>query len=156
MMLCSVFKAPEPTVQHPGQKSVFLGGSIDQGMATDWQAVLTAGLSDLPVAIFNPRRNSWDAALIQDASNPVFREQVEWELDHLEQADVIVFCFDPGGKAPVTLLELGLFARSGKAIVYCPNGYWRRGNVHITCSRYNVPMMDSMDGLIAEVRRRLS
>jgi hypothetical protein len=44
--------------------------------------------------------------------------------------------FAPETRAPNTLLELGLFARSGKLVVCCPEGYWRRGNVQVVCRRY--------------------
>ena len=56
----------------------------------------------------------------------------------------------------ITLLELGLFARSGKLIVCCPDGFWRKGNVEVVCARYNVLLLDSLPALIDEVRRRLA
>jgi hypothetical protein len=52
---------------------------------------------------------------------------------------MICYCFDPKGMAPITLLELGLFAQSDKKIVVCcPDGYWRKGNVDILCSRLGI------------------
>jgi hypothetical protein len=46
------------------------------------------------------------------------------------------------------LLEFGLCARvPGKAIVVCPEGYWKRGNVQIMCKKYGVEMVDNDDGL---------
>jgi hypothetical protein len=42
----------------------------------------------------------------------------------------------PDTKAPISLLELGLFARSDRVVVGCPDGFWRRGNVEIVCQRY--------------------
>ena len=59
----------------------------------------------------------------------------------------------PATKSPVTLLELGLFARSGRLAVCCPDGYWRKGNVEIVCARYGVPMLESLDGLISYILR---
>lgn len=46
--------------------------------------------------------------MVQEASNPQFRQQVEWELNALSVADLIVFYFDPATRSPITLLELGL------------------------------------------------
>ena len=48
--------------------------------------------------------------------------------------------FDPETKSPISLLELGLFANSGKIHVICPEGFWRKGNVDIVCDEYNIPM----------------
>jgi hypothetical protein len=63
--------------------------------------------------------------------------------------------FAPDTEAPITLLELGLFARSGKLIVCCPAGFWRRGNVEVVCVRYGIPLVDRLTALIELVRLRL-
>jgi hypothetical protein len=70
----------------------------------------------------------------------------------MEAAGLIAFYFAPGSQAPVTLLELGLAARSSKAVVCCPPGYWRRGNVEIVCQRHGVPMVDTLAALAQAVR----
>ncbi|HEY1379899.1 MAG TPA: nucleoside 2-deoxyribosyltransferase domain-containing protein, partial [Gemmataceae bacterium] len=69
------------------------------------------------------------------------------------RADRIALYFAPDTRAPVTLLEFGLFARSGKLAVCCPDGYWRKGNVEVVCARYGVPLVDTLADLIAWVRR---
>ena len=51
--------------------------------------------------------------------------------------------FAPKSRAPIRLLELGLFARSGRLIVCCGDGFWRRGNVEVVCARNGVPMLFS-------------
>ena len=61
--------------------------------------------------------------------------------------------FDPKTKSPISLLELGLFADKYKLIVYCPEGFWRKGNVDIVCKRYNVTQVNSLDELITEIKR---
>lgn len=133
--------------------TVFLGGSIDMGHAEDWQAKLTNELRQLPVEIFNPRRDDWDSSWEQDISNPQFNEQVNWELDLIEEADLVAMYFDPNGKSPITLLELGLCAGKDKSvIVYCPPGFWRRGNVQIMCERHNFTLVESWDEFVAEIK----
>ena len=128
--------------------SIFLAGSIEMGKARDWQAEIQDRLGALHGVIFNPRRADWDASWGTDASDDNFRTQVEWELDHLEKADLILFYFDPMTKAPISLMELGLFSRSGKCVVCCPDGYWRRGNLQIVCARYGIPLVDSLEQLL--------
>lgn len=148
------YKAPADTKDAPNA-SVFLAGSIDMGAAVDWQQEVTDALSELPVAVFNPRRDDWDSSWKQDISDDKFREQVEWEHDHMDKASVIAFYFDPKGQAPITLMELGMHCADGKAVVCCPEGYWRRGNVQVLCARHNVPMVDTLEDLIEEVKKRL-
>merc|ERR1712096_330437 len=85
--------------------------------------------ADEEVTFCNPRRDSWNPYLEQHRGNDVFREQVLWELNALERVDIIVLYLQPGTKSPISLLELGLHTRSGKLIVLCPTGFWRKGNV---------------------------
>ena len=51
----------------------------------------------------------------------------------------------PETKSPISLLELGLHAAGGKMIVVCPEGFWRKGNVEIVCSRHNIPMYEDIE-----------
>lgn len=148
-------KPPAPITLGRGERSVFLAGSIEMGRAEAWQATFEKQLADLPVAVLNPRRDEWDASWVQSMTNPQFREQVEWELEGLERASLVAMYFAPDTKAPVTLLELGLAARSKKLVVCCPDGYWRRGNVEVVCARYAVPLAADLGELIQVVRDRL-
>lgn len=149
-----VFKAPD-RIGPLKTKSLFLAGSIDMGEAENWQEQITRALSDLPIAVFNPRRDDWDSSWEQDISNDQFREQVEWELQQMERSDVMCVYFDKDGKAPITLMELGLHARSGKVVVCCPEGYWRRGNVQVVCAQYGIKMVADLPELIIALRERL-
>ena len=136
--------------------SVFLAGSIDMGAAEDWQSKVQKALSGHAVTIFNPRREDWDHSWKQDISDQNFREQVKWELDHLESANLILIYFAPQTKSPISLLELGLFATSQKCIVCCPPGFWRRGNIQILCQRYNIPCVDDFQTFIELAKSKLS
>jgi len=138
-------KAPNPYIIVPNQAKVFLAGSIEMGKADNWQSRLTNSLKDRDGLILNPRRDDWDSCWVQTIENPQFREQVEWELRAMEDATHIVMYFDPTTKSPISLLELGLHANSGKLTVCCPEGFWRKGNVDIVCKRYGVPMVNSLE-----------
>jgi hypothetical protein len=153
--MARVVKPPAPLLLDAGQTSVFLAGSIEMGAAADWQRQVEGALDDLPVVILNPRRNEWDASWVQSIGNPQFREQVEWELEAQERADVIGMYFAPATKAPVTLLELGLFARSGQLVVCCPEGFWRKGNVEVVCARYGVPLVGEFTEFATLLRERV-
>lgn len=149
--MATVFKPPTALNLPNGTRSVFLAGSIELGAAGPWQTAVETALAAHDVALLNPRRDAWDASWVQDISNPQFREQVEWELDALERATHIAMHFEPATRSPITLLELGLFARSGRMIVSCPEGFWRRGNIQVVCARYGVPLVSSLDALIARL-----
>lgn len=143
-----IVKAPERiNLVLEKQPFIFLAGSIDMGAAVDWQKEVQDALEGFEGTIFNPRRDDWDDTWEQDISNPQFYEQVTWVLNSLDHSDLILVYFDPKGKAPITLLELGLF-KDRKIAVCCPEGYWRRGNVQIVCERYDIPLMESLDELI--------
>ena len=131
--------------------SIFLAGSIEMGKAENWQEVLTRCLSGSEGTILNPRRDDWDSSWVQSIGNQQFREQVEWELGALERADIVTLYFDPATKSPISLLELGLFCRTGKMVVCCPDGFWRKGNVDIVCYRYGVKQVASLDELVSQV-----
>ena len=137
------------------KKKVFLAGSIEMGAAENWQEKVTDALSDLDIVILNPRRDDWDSSQEQSIDNEYFREQVEWELDAQEQCDLIVMYFDPNTKSPITLLEFGMFSQTGRLLVCCPVGYWRRGNVEIVCERDKVPMFWEMEEFIPAIRREM-
>lgn len=128
--------------------TIFLAGSIEMGVAENWQEKVSEPLSNKGYIIFNPRRDDWDSSWEQDFSNPYFYQQVNWELDTLEKANHIIMYFSPETKSPISLLELGLFATSGKLLVCCPKGFWRRGNVDIVCNKYYVPLFDSLEEII--------
>jgi nucleoside 2-deoxyribosyltransferase len=130
-------------------KTIFLAGSIEMGKATHWQQKIVEAFSNTDLVFFNPRRDDWDSSWEQKVDNPPFFEQVNWELDHIEAADLVIFYFDPATQSPVTLMELGIVAKSGKpAIVCCPEGFWRKGNVDIVCKRYSCKQVDTLDDLI--------
>ncbi|MCX4247915.1 nucleoside 2-deoxyribosyltransferase domain-containing protein [Paraliomyxa miuraensis] len=132
--------------------SLFLAGSIEMDDAPRWQDQLIAALADTDLVILNPRREAWDATWEQRARCEPFREQVEWELEGLERADRVCFYFAPATKSPISLLELGLVARSGRAVVCCPEGFWRRGNVEIVCGRYGIELLEDLDALARHLR----
>lgn len=142
-----VIKAPEElnTDSLPG---VFLAGSIEMGKAEDWQKKVTSLMSNEAVAIFNPRRDDWDSSWEQKIENEKFAEQVNWELNAMERASVIVMYLSPETQSPISLLELGLHAASGKLLVCCPEGFWRKGNVDVVCAKYGVPTFNTIEELV--------
>jgi len=142
-------KAPHRWRGSCARPLAFLAGSIEMGGAPPWQRDVVRALRREPGTILNPRRDDWDSSWEQRADNPQFREQVEWELDGMCRADVVLMWFAPGTKSPITLLELGLSSANRGLIVGCPDGFWRSGNVHIVCERMGVPMVKTTSDLVS-------
>lgn len=122
------------------------------GVAEEWQNELIARYPE-DVLFLNPRRTDWNKDW--DHDSPQFDEQVMWENQMLDHADLIVMYFDPNTKSPISLLELGLYADSRKLIVCCPDGYWRQGNVRIICELYNIPYYTDKQEWLAAIDKRI-
>ena len=135
---------------------VFLAGSIEMGLAENWQKKVVDKLINTDIIILNPRRDNWDASWEQSTSNPEFVEQVKWELAGINLADKVLFYFDPATKSPISLMELGLcigkmaFGRVSNVFVCCPEGYWKKGNVDILCEKYGVKVYSDLNQMLLD------
>ena len=147
-----VIKAPtHRESDYDDNLKVFLGGSIEMGNATDWQDQLISRYKNHNVTFWNPRRDDWDSSWSQDPTvGSPFNEQVTWEMDAQDEADAIVYYFDPNTTSPITLLELGSYG-DFNSIVCCPDGYFRKGNVEMFCKRYDIPFVHTFDDLVSRL-----
>jgi hypothetical protein len=134
-----------------GKSTVFLAGTTTKSSSPDWRQTLTKAVSHLPITVLNPLRLDWDHTWGPEQISA----QVEWELDMQERADIVVVYFGPETDAPISLLELGLSARSGKAIVACHRDYSKMVNVEIVCRRFGLEFIRSDDDLAESVIKKL-
>jgi hypothetical protein len=151
-----------PTYYIPKNKSyptIFLAGSIEMGNAEDWQKrVIDYCRAKAPfdaLTFYNPRRADWDSSWVQSLNSPNFYEQVSWELDMLIASDIVYMYFDPSTQSPISLLELGMFANSGKMVVCCPDGFYRKGNVDVVCQKFNIPLFTDFDASLVALRNKI-
>jgi hypothetical protein len=154
-----VIKPPHPISKAGSNiKMVFLAGSIEMGIAEDWQSRVEEHfmMNHPDWVILNPRRDEWDSSWEQTITNPQFYQQVNWELNALEKCDMIIMYFSPDTKSPISLLELGKFAESSKMLVCCPEGFWRKGNVDIVCERYGIPNYETLNDLLQDLTFQLN
>lgn len=125
--------------------NVFLGGTIDNGESVDWQTQLIEALDKEktahPLCIYNPRRADWPSS----EDHTEIDKQIKWELTHLERADLIVMNILGGSKSPISLMEIGLFARENKLLVFCPKDFYRYDNVRVVCGSYGIPLFETND-----------
>jgi hypothetical protein len=150
-----IIKPPHSIENIRNKFSVFLAGSIEMGIAENWQEKIESALKETDdICILNPRRDDWDPSWKQSIENDQFNEQVNWELEGLEKANMIVFYFSPETKSPVSMLELGLFARSGKLVVCCPEGFWRKGNIDFVCQKYKIKQVNNLQEIIQTIKTK--
>jgi len=135
--------------------SIFLAGTIDLGNSENWQEKVCKLLNNHNVTVYNPRRHDWDNSIVQSIKDQRFAEQVNWELDHLELSDLIVMYLAPNSKSPISLMELGMFAKK-KMVVFCAENFYRRGNVEVVCQRYNIPLYDNEEIFLKKLVASLS
>jgi hypothetical protein len=148
-------QAPNQVTIDQEYVNVFLAGSIEMGKAIEWQKEFIAALSDKNIRFLNPRRDDWDSSWGQTMDDPKFVEQVQWELNSMEMSHIIVMVFDPNTLSPISMLELGLHAKEQKLMVVCPDGFWKKGNVGVTCEFYGINQFDTMDELIEFMRKHI-
>ena len=135
-------------VIYPDSKTVFLAGTIDNGDSFNWQEGIINRCQDLDIVFYNPRRKKWPSVTVTSQ----IEYQIKWEQEHLDNADLIIMCLLDNSRSPISLLELGLYAQSGKIIVFCNPEFYRYDNVRLTCEKYNIPLykvdLDNMKKII--------
>ncbi|ROW09391.1 hypothetical protein VMCG_02330 [Cytospora schulzeri] len=142
--------------------SVFLAGATNIPWRKTFLTILsglhstTTGETPYPnITVYDPFQPNWTGDWKEDLGDRRFKTQVEWELERQDRATTIAVFFPKGTEAPISLLELGMCARSGKAVVGCDKDYWKRGNVEAVCQRYSIPMASDLDELATLVLSKL-
>jgi nucleoside 2-deoxyribosyltransferase len=155
-MSFKIIKPDSPDQDATNLVRVFLAGSIDNGKASPWADQVAEKLSDLRVAAYNPRRDNWLPDLEPRMHEPVFAQQVNWELNSIDEADIIFFYFERDSVSPITLQELGYsIGRDEHVVVCCPDGFWRKGNVEVMCSRNGIHVYNTLDAALLDLRTRV-
>ena len=135
----TIINSPNVIPTEDSRVKIFLGDSIDMEKSENWQAIIEEQLSNYNVVVLNPRREDWNK---------------EWKLSALESSDIVVMYFAPDSQSPISLSEFGLYAKTGKLIVLCPEGFWRKGNIDIVSEKYNIFEVNTFDELITELKKR--
>lgn len=135
--------------------TIFLAGSIEMGVAEQWQERVVAMLAGTPWTVLNPRRDDWDNSWKQNMQDERFVEQVQWELQGIESCEKVIVYFDPTTKAPITLLELGIISQTKEpknVYVICPEGFYRKGNVDVLCDRYRIKQYKTLEEATEKIK----
>lgn len=125
---------------------VYLSGAMT---GEDWQSKFTNELDSLRVDVFSPRYPSSHTVTPPDGL-------FEWEIDHMSIANVIAFNFIPDEDCSSALIALGMYAKTDRIIVCCPDGFFKKGDIDALCNREDIPQVDSLDLLIKWTIARIS
>ncbi len=149
-----LIKAPKDIETSQGRMSIFLAGSIEGGIAKDWQSLFRGEFTNYNdnIVIIDPRRDDYDTSIKMSKDDKNFIEQINWDQNMLERSDIIAMYLDPKTRSPISLIEFGQYVNSGKLIVCCPEGFWRKGNIEVMCERNNVPVFDNFSDFIQAVK----
>jgi hypothetical protein len=125
---------------------VFLAGGITN--SPRWQDVAVEYLnrSVEGITICNPRR----PRDFED-DDVEYQQQVTWELDHLQAADLVLFWF-PAAECRMTRIELGLsLGRGQSAIIGSEPGFISRRYLQILASRLGLALHDRLEDALKAV-----
>ena len=155
-----IIQAPNEYWRLKTEITLFLGGSIEQGKARNWQAETIEFLKVQPYAdnlvVYNPRRDDWDASWSNTAEFEPFKEQVIWELKYQELGNYThlnTYYFCEGTLSPITLLEAGLHGNF--SVVGMDEAYPRRGNLEITADFYSWDISIGFDNYLKSLDKEL-
>jgi hypothetical protein len=158
-MSVTVITAPDYIGLSPKKISIFLGGSIEMGVARDWQTELIQHLNTTKYAdkieILNPRRLAWDASWpIDDPNHEELGNQINWELYYQDKADVLIYNFARGTVSPITLLELGTYS-ARNPLIHIEGGYKRHANVKITADHFGWEYHEAWENFLSALDQRM-
>lgn len=139
-----IITSPETSVAV--KDTIFLAGGITN--CWDWQKPVAELFDDRTnLTVFNPRRTNWNMENSEEAS----KAQILWEHEHLQRAETILFWFPHETLCPITLLELGKYLMTPKALVVGTHPeYQRRLDVIVQSrlERPNLKIWSNLDDMI--------
>ena len=131
---------------------VFLAGGISN--CPDWQAEVIRDAADLDVSLYNPRRPG--GAFTDDGGAA---DQIRWEFQALNRADLILFWFCAETIQPIVLFELGRWSATTKPLVVGAHpSYPRRLDVveQLALVRPQLVVTDTLTDLTTQLRKLLT
>lgn len=145
-----IFIPPTP-ITYSDKPSIFLGGSIEDGNAPNWQPEAAQILDKMGYDVYNPRREKWGTLEQKE-----LEFQINWELTGIETADIVLINLVSGTKSPISLLELGLCAGNPYMTPYvvCQPDFYRYTNVKVVCDRFGLKLLSSLEEFYASIDRQ--
>lgn len=130
------------------EKSLFLAWWITG--CEDWQSEFIEYFKDTSLAIINPRRKDFDIT-----NSSLETEQITWEHEHLEKADIISFWFGKETLCPIVPYELWKYINTHKEVfIWIEPWYQRTRDVEIQAKlvRPNMIIVDNLADFSLQVK----
>jgi hypothetical protein len=124
--------------------SIFLGGTM-----SPWREEVIELLSaqGMDIIILDPTVKDWEERIgDEDADNPAFTKQTDWEHLGIIMADIEVFFYDDTSVAPITLFEMGMY-KTKESIIHLSDGYEKAGYIKYVSRRFGLPVVKSVKEL---------
>jgi len=140
-----------PNNHTSNEKSLFVAGWISN--CPNWQEEFILYFKDKTITIFNPRRKNFDIN-----NKNLELEQITWEHNHLEKADIISFWFPKETLCPIVLYELWKYIKSDKQIfIWVDSEYQRKSDVEIQTKLVNpdIEIVYSIKDLAEQILKTL-
>ena len=129
--------------------SLFIAGGISN--CSDWQSEMAPLLSDTELVLLNPRRKNFP--MEDPFAAPI---QIKWEHKYLAYPHAVLFWFPPETLCPITLFELGTFARTDIPVfVGVDPNYARKLDIEVQMSlwRPDIKVVYSLVDLANQVKQ---
>lgn len=127
----------------------FLAGSIDLQLPGNWRKDVASQFED-DICFLDPTRYNHDQLNDED-----MKTHIQWEHQAMEMADLILMNFLPEAKSPISLAELGLYARSSKLIVVCPDEFYQKRYVESVCQRFDIPFFSTLSQGVSYLKTKI-
>jgi len=128
----------ELPVKEQDYQYYFLAGSIDYTSVKPWRSLIVQNNTQ-QIHFLDPTNAKHD-----QLTDKAMKNHILWELNALEFADKIILNLLPEATSPISLVELGLYTKSGKLIVICPDSFYKSRYVHMLCEKYDVPLYKNL------------
>lgn len=130
------------TITLPGEegvkKRIFLAGSMDVNVTNTWRNSIVNELYNT-YDFFDPTIDNHD-----NLTDTQMRNHILWELKALELSDIVLLNLLPESKSPISLIELGMYVKTNKLIVVCPEEFYTSRYLEELCSYYKVDLYKSL------------
>jgi hypothetical protein len=129
-------------IKESDQRYIFLAGSMAHKQSANWRNQVVNSLPN-SYHFLDPTNDHHDTLNALQ-----MKKHVEWELDAMAMADIVLLHFLPNAISPISLVELGLYVNTNKLYVVCPKAFYKSSYVVTLCERYHTPTFKTLQEAI--------
>lgn len=131
------------------KKLIFLAGSMDINQPYTWRKNVIKTLNS-KACFLDPTRLDHNTM-----NNIEMENHINWELEALALSDIVFLNFLPTSQSPISLIELGMYVKSTKLLVNCPDQFYQSRYIKALCKKYKVPIYPSLNESLQYLKNML-